>query len=397
MTHEEVKTVLNDYFDENLSVEVDIDTQNHISECSECSQYLYTLQDLMKKVEKLPRSLKPQSDYWQDIFHEISTIKSENIKLQEEIELKEAEQQIKDEKSEELLKQQKKTEAEKLLNWERKKAEYLEKLKKPQVRNALIGVLALAVLFIVYMTFLSKGASWDFSKFRLGSTNAETLGELAENDIIETDAISRIVIQVPDVGSINLEPNSKIQRLPANKIQLLSGILSANKKGASKLLTLVVPGAEIKDYFLGGQFTLAVNEENITTVNVNDGWTTIVKNELETLLLPNHTCRIIPDSGIGLPYLNTSTSAFVEAVNNFCFTSPNNEEALISVLTKAELNNSVTLWNLMKRVTRKQRDMVIYTMFGLLGDPPIGVTDEGLRTLNAEMLQKLIEEIEVKI
>ena len=148
---------------------------------------------------------------------------------------------------------------------------------------------------------------------------------------------------------------------------------------------------------MGGQFTLAVNEENITTVNVNDGWTTIVKNELETLLLPNHTCRIIPDSGIGLPYLNTSTSAFVEAVNNFCFTSPNNEEALISVLTKAELNNSVTLWNLMKRVTRKQRDMVIYTMFGLLGDPPIGVTDEGLRTLNAEMLQKLIEEIEVKI
>ena len=49
MTHEEVKTVLNDYFDENLSVEVDIDAQNHISECSECSQYLYTLQDLMKK------------------------------------------------------------------------------------------------------------------------------------------------------------------------------------------------------------------------------------------------------------------------------------------------------------------------------------------------------------
>lgn len=397
MTHEEVKTVLNDYFDENLSVEVDIDTQNHISECSECSQYLYTLQDLMKKVEKLPRSLKPQSDYWQDIFHVISTIKSENIKLQEEIELKEAELQIKDEKSDERLKEQKKTEAEKLLNWERKKVEFFEKFKKPQFRNALIGVLAVIILFVVYITFLSKGASWDFNKFRIGSTTSETLGELSENDIIETDAISRIEIQVPDVGTITLEPNSKIQRLPANKIQLLSGMLSANKKGANKLLTLVVPEAEIKDYFLGGQFTLAVNEDNITTVNVNDGWTTIVKNDLETLLLPNHTCRIIPDSGIGLPYLNTSASAFVEAVNNYCFTNPNNEEALISVLTKAELNNSVTLWNLMKRVTRKQRDMVIYTLFGLLGDPPIGVTDEGLRTLNAEMLQKLIEEIEVKI
>ena len=397
MTHAEVKKVLNDYFDENLSVEVDLETQNHISECSECSQYLYSLQDLMKKVEKLPRSLKPQSDYWQDIFHEISSIKSENIKQQEELELKEAEQQVKEEKTEELLKQQQKTEAEKLLNWERKKAEYLEKLKKPQVRNTLFGVLALAIVYIVYSTFLSKGASWDFNKFRIGSSTAEKIGELSENDIIETDAISRIEIHLPDAGTISLEPNSKIQRLPANKIQLISGILSANKNGASKLLTLVVPGAEIKDYFLGGQFSLAVNEDNITTLNVYDGWTTIVKNDLETLLLPNHTCRIIPDSGVGLPYLNTSTGIFVEAINNYCFTNPNNEEALISVLTKAELNNSVTLWNLMKRVTRKQRDMVIYTMFGLLGDPPFGVTDEGLRTLNSEMMTKLIEEIEVKI
>ena len=41
--------------------------------------------------------------------------------------------------------------------------------------------------------------------------------------------------------------------------------------------------------------------------------------------------------------------------------------------------------------------MVIYTIFGLLGEPPSGVTDEGLKTLDPAMLKKLIEEIEIKI
>src|SRR3990172_2566028 len=132
-------------------------------------------------------------------------------------------------------------------------------------------------------------------------------------------------------------------------------------------------------------------------LEVIDGWVSINKDNVETLVLSNHFCQIRADSGVGLPYHKFSAKEFVEAINNYCFTSPGNEEALISILTKADVSNSVTLWNLMQRVTRKQRDMVIYTMFGLLGNPPQGVTDEGLRTLDPGMMQKLIEEIEPRI
>ena len=194
-----------------------------------------------------------------------------------------------------------------------------------------------------------------------------------------------------------MEHDSKIERLKADKIRLLKGSILAVKKDADELLSIEVPGADIKDYFLGGQLKVTVTNPEASLLEVIDGWVSINKDNVETLVLSNHFCQIRADSGVGLPYHKFSAKEFVEAINNYCFTSPGNEEALISILTKADVSNSVTLWNLMQRVTRKQRDMVIYTMFGLLGNPPQGVTDEGLRTLDPGMMQKLIEEIELRI
>jgi len=397
MTHEEVKILLNDYFDEKLSIEVNTEIQVHLSECSDCSQYLFSLQDLMKKADQLPRNIKPPTNFWHDIFTFISSIKAETIKQQEEIDLKEA-AKVSEESSEEKKKRDKRLKAEKLLAWERKKAAILQNLKKPWFKYSLIGLASLVLLFFIYYNFLSKGNTWEVKKLRVGSSSySEAFSNLEEDQLLETNSVTRLEIQIPKLGSIFLEHDSKIERLKADKIRLLKGSILAVKKDADELLSIEVPGADIKDYFLGGQLKVTVTNPEASLLEVIDGWVSINKDNVETLVLSNHFCQIRADSGIGLPYHKFSAKEFVEAINNYCFTSPGNEEALISILTKADVSNSVTLWNLMQRVTRKQRDMVIYTMFGLLGNPPQGVTDEGLRTLDPGMMQKLIEEIELRI
>ena len=397
MTHEEVKILLNDYFDEKLSIEVNTEIQVHLSECSDCSQYLFSLQDLMKKADQLPRNIKPPTDFWHDIFTFISSIKAETIKQQEEIDLKEA-AKVSEESSEEKKTRDKRLKAEKLLAWERKKAALLQNLKKPWFKYSLIGLASLVLLFFIYDNFLSKGNTWEVKKLRVGSSSySEAFSNLEEDQLLETNSVTRLEIQIPKLGSIFLEHDSKIERLKADKIRLLKGSILAVKKDANELLSIEVPGADIKDYFLGGQLKVTVTNPEASLLEVIDGWVSINKDNVETLVLSNHFCQIRADSGVGLPYHKFSAKEFVEAINNYCFTSPGNEEALISILTKADVSNSVTLWNLMQRVTRKQRDMVIYTMFGLLGNPPQGVTDEGLRTLDPGMMQKLIEEIEPRI
>lgn len=397
MTHEEVKILLNDYFDEKLSIEVNTEIQVHLSECTECSQYLFSLQDLMKKADQLPRNIKPASDFWDDIFTSISNIKAENIKQQEEIDLKEA-AEISKESVEEKKVRDKRLKAEKLLAWERKKAALLQNIKKTWFKYSLIGLASVIVLFFIYSNFLSKGKSWEVKKLRAGSSSyLETFANLDEDQLLETNSITRLEIKIPELGRIYLEPDSKIERLKGNRIRLLQGSILAVKEGANELLNLEASGAEIKDYFLGGQLRLTLTDPKVSLLEVIDGWVSVKKDNVETLVLPNHFCQIKADSGIALPYHSSSSREFMEAINDYCFKTPSSEEALISILTKADVSNSVTLWNLMNRVTRKQRDMVVYTIFGLLGNPPQGVTAEGLKTLDPVMLQKLIEEIELRI
>lgn len=398
MTHEEIKILLNDYFDEKLSLEVNTEIQVHLSECNECSQYLFSLQDLMKKVDKLPHSIKPKSDFWQDIFHSLSEIKSENIKTQEALDEEHAALELAQETEEEKKKREERIQAEKLLKWEQRKAAILEKFKIPAFKYSVIGIGTALILYLFYSIFLSGGEAWDVKKLNIADSKiAEPFGKLSENDFLETNAFTRLQIQIPEIGIINLDPDTKITRLKSNHIQLLRGSVSANKVGAKQFLTVEVPGAEISDYFLGGQSKISLTDPATTVLTVNDGWSLIKNDNSEALLLPNHSCVVSSKSGLGLPYRNGSSKEFVDAINDFCFNTPGNEETLISILTRADVTNSVTLWNLMKRVNRRQREMVIYTIFGLLGEPPLGITDDGLKTLDPVMLQKLIEEIELKI
>ena len=397
MTHEEVKILLNDYFDEKLSLEVNTEIQVHLSECTECSQYLFSLQDLMKKADQLPRHVKPPTDFWPDIFTSLSDIKSESIKQKEELDVIEA-KQISEETEEERKKREYRVKAERVLERERKKVLLKGKLKKPSFLYSFIGLIFALVLFLVYNIFFSRGESWEVKKVRLANSSySDPFVELSEDGILETNSITRLQVNIPDVGNLFLDPETKIQRLKANDVRLLKGTITAMKDGAKKFLSIGVPGAEIKDYFLGGQSKVTLIDQKTSFLEVMDGWASVNKDNLELLVLPNHFCIIIADSGMGLPYRNGSSKEFVEAINDYCFTRPGNEEALIAILTKADVTNSVTLWNLFKRVTRKQREMVIYTIFGLLGEPPAGVTHDGLQTLDSGMLKKLIEEIELKI
>lgn len=398
MTHEEVKILLNDYFDEKLSIEVNTEIQVHLSECDECSQYLFSLQSLMKKADLLPRNIKPPADFWQDIFISLSDLKIESIKHKEELDFQEAVKLSEEESLKEKKRRDERSKAEKLLAWEKQKTVILQNFKNPLFRKILIGVVSFLALFIIYKSFLSKGESWEVKKSRISSTNfSESFGNLEEDQLLETNSITRLEIQVPKIGRIFLEPDSKIKRLQANKIQLLQGSISAAKDGAKERLSIEVPGAEINDHYLGGNLKVTVTNSKVSLLEVVDGWVSFKDEYLESIVLANHMCKVIANSGFGLPYRNGTSQDLINAIDEYCFTNLGNEEALISILTKADVKNTLTVWNLMKRVTRKQRDMVIYTMFGLLGNPPEGVTVDGLKTLDPQMLQKLLEEIELKI
>lgn len=396
MTHEDSKKLLHDYFDEKLSLEANTEIEVHLSECDECSQYLFSIQALMKKADELPRSLKPQVDLWQDIFVQISSIKEEDIKQREEQNSKEVEVAEK-ESEEEKEKREKKLKAERILEWERRKAALFESIKNPKSRNIIITGSLIFVFLLVYKLFLSSGAGWEVKKLRASDSVYEPFTTLYEKYSFETDEFTKSEVVIPEVGSLFLYPNTKIERLKAYKVRLLSGVVTKSSAAAKKELNIEVLGAEINDFILGSNYRLSIKSPTVSFIEVNDGWVSLKRDNLESLLIPHHSCKITLDQGVGLPYHIYSSNDFVKAIDEYCFVKPGDEEALINLLTKAEILNGVTLWNLLNRVNRKQRDMVVYTILGLLGNLPNDITAEGLKALNPEMLHKLLEELEARI
>jgi hypothetical protein len=349
----------------------------------------------MKHTEKLPRKIEPSVEFWNDIFGAISSLKTETIRQKEEIESIEAEKLF---KQEEALKKKdnKKLKSERPLEKEKSKKTFTDLINNPSYRYLIIGVVGLVIIyFVLYFIFVSSKA-WEVKKLKFESKKVEPYAILSVDDFVETGLRDRFEVLVPQLGSILLEPNTKIQRLSKNSIRLLKGEITAIKSGAENFLKIEVPGANVQDYFLGGRFKLKVSDANHTELTVMDGWVSVNHEKTESIVLPNHICEIKADLGIGLPYNKYSPNDFIDAVNNYCFTSLGSEDAMIILLSKSSSLDAVTLWNLMFRTNLRQREIVMFTLFNHVGQP-YDVSDDGLKMLKKPMMQKFLENIEVKI
>lgn len=397
MTHEETRKLLNEYFDEKLSVEVNDEIKLHIGECDDCGQYFFSLQDLSKKAGHLPTRIKPPTTFWPDIFASISDIKTETMKQKKGLELIEAEQ-TRHETEEEKWKCEERVRAEQILEWERKKATFFKRFSKRKVYRIAFSLIVMIILFLIYNFFFTTVKAWKVKKIHVESNTAVYFSTLAEGEIVESNPFIRLEIEIPKVGEIFLEPSTKIRRLKPLKIYLEQGTIYVKEiDDASKFLTVGVPGAEISDYSHGNKYKINLNNLEETTIEVEHGYVAVKNGNSESLVLPRHSCKITANGIVGLPYINGSNLEFISAINDYCYNSPGNEESLVEILTMANVSNSVTLWNLLNRVNLKQRETVVYKIIGLLGELPKGVTVEGLKTLDKLVMQKLIEEIELRI
>jgi hypothetical protein len=397
MTHEAIRNSLNDYFDERLSTDVNTEIEIHISECSECSQYLFSLQDLLKKTATLTREVNPQTIFWNDIFTAISEIKTQSLKQKEEIELiaNEEERELALEEAEK--NRAEKLEAEKLLKREQQKARISESLSQPVYKYGLITIAAIAILFLAYKYLIKSEYAWDVKKLTGDNESySESFGKLASDAELQNNTSSKLHVSIPDIGNILLEPAARIKRVKADQIQLYQGTIFVRKEFAEKFFSVLVPGAEVKDFFLGGSYKLTVEGSKNSLLEVSDGWVSVNKAGKEAIVLPKYSCRVLADSGLGIPIAAASSPEFKNAIDNYAFSSSGNEEFLLSAVSQATVYDALSLWNLIGRVYLQQREMVVSALFNVV-EPPLNVNYEGIKTLDKNMMQRYLEEIEVKI
>jgi FecR-like protein len=212
---------------------------------------------------------------------------------------------------------------------------------------------------------------------------------LAVGGWLETGASERASFNVADIGQVIVEPRTRLRLLNTraghHSLELARGTMHATIWAPPNQFFVETPSTLAVD--LGCAYTLTVDDEGAGFVSVLVGWVGFKWHDRESFIPAGSSCATRPRIGPGTPYNERVSSAYREALSTIDFTprSPDASNALTLVLHESTERDEVTLWHLLSRVQAPDRDRVFDRLTAFVA-PPAGVTRDGIRGGNREML-----------
>lgn len=255
-------------------------------------------------------------------------------------------------------------------------------------------VLIAAVVAVVWLRNYGPRATWEVARSVVGSDQITSTGLLAVGGVLETDGSSRALLNVGQIGTVELEPNSRVRLIQTSvtehRIALDRGKMHAKIWAPPRLFFVDTPSAEAID--LGCAYTLEVDDAGRSFLHVTSGWVALVRGGRESFVPIGAMCETRPGIGPGTPYFDDASDLLRESLAKFDFES-GGEEALKLVLEESRDRDTFTLWHLLSRVDESQRSEILDRMIELVGLPE-GVTREAVMQLDPTTLELWKEELD---
>jgi hypothetical protein len=221
------------------------------------------------------------------------------------------------------------------------------------------------------------------------------VGCFETGELLETDAASRVNIDIPKVGEVEVAPNSRVRLVTTSqsehRMALERGKLHAFITAPPRLFFVDTPSAEAID--LGCEYTLEVDDAGIGLLRVTLGWVMLERDGRESYVPVGAACETRPGVGPGTPYFEDASMTLISALSRYDFEN-GGDAALNTVLAEARKRDSFTLWHLLQRVDQPTRVRVLDRMIALVGLPRC-VTRKGILQLDQEMLDCWKDELDL--
>ena len=220
-------------------------------------------------------------------------------------------------------------------------------------------------------------------------------GQLSEGEWVETDSRSRAIINIADIGQVEVDQNSRVRLLRTrpseHRIALAEGRLHAKITAPPRLFFVDTPSAVAVD--LGCAYTLSVDDTGATRLQVDGGWVMLVHNGRESKVPVDAVCVTQPGIGPGTPYFEDASPAFLQALTRFDF-EKGTDDVLRVVLAESRKRDTITLINLLNWAGAggEQRSRV-YDRLAELVPPPDGVTKPGVMKFDKHMLEEWMKKL----
>jgi len=227
---------------------------------------------------------------------------------------------------------------------------------------------------------------------KVASRPIHGVGHIAVGEWIETSGSSRARIKVGEIGSVDVEPNTRLRLVTArpgeHRLALRSGEITASIAAPPRLFFVETPAGTAVD--LGCQYKLHCDATGHGLLRVTAGWVSIEWSGREALVPAGASCRTRPRIGPGTPYFDDAPARLVGALETFDFAD--GSSALGIILAASRARDTLTLWHLLSRVGAAERPRV-YDRMVEFSAPPSGVSRDQVLRLDAQTLGRWREEL----
>lgn len=242
-----------------------------------------------------------------------------------------------------------------------------------------------------------RGEQWEVVRLAgsptIGSERIVKMARIRRGESIETDGSSRARIQVGEIGSVDVEPNTRLAVVAAHprehRLALRSGEITAKILAPPRLFFVETPAGTAVD--LGCEYTLRCDNSGVGVLRVQAGWVAFEFEGRESLVPAGATCRTQPGIGPGTPYFDDAPEPLVEALDAFDFQG-GGASAVNIVLAESRTRDTLTLWHLLSRVDPGDR-LRVYERMAALSPPPDGISRQQLLALDPESLSRWRQEL----
>jgi len=284
----------------------------------------------------------------------------------------------------------------------------IEAAHTPQTAPASVGsfrwaygfAAAVAVILVAAVVWHFAGrtdARWEVRRIE-GSPAiaARHIGDVASaraGEWIETDSASRAAVQVGNIGSVELSPNTRLRivtaRADEHRLALARGEIRASISAPPRLFFVDTPAGTAID--LGCEYVLNSDEEGNGLLRVTRGWVAFEWKGIESLVPAGASCPMRSRSVPGIPYFDDASDRLKQALADFLSGNVKGNP-LDVVLSESRTRDTLTLWHLLSRVDPGGRERVYDRMAALAG-VPAGVSREAVLRLDTETLARWREEL----
>ena len=219
-------------------------------------------------------------------------------------------------------------------------------------------------------------------------------GRLGVGEWLETDGASRARLSVGTIGTVLVEPNTRLRLVATNRLEqrlaLARGTMHASISAPPRLFLVETPSAVAVD--LGCAYTLAVDSSGAGVLSVQTGWVSFERDGRESYVPAGARCLTRPGSGPGsgpgTPFFDGAPAALREGLDVLDSRPEDARDrgaALADVLSSARTADALTLWHLLGRLEGEER-AAVYDRMAALAPPPAGVTRAGALAGDRAML-----------